>query len=134
MEFQNFSVDLNAAENLHPELRMKAEPRRLPGFLDCGGLIRRMQIDASEKRRGSKKELDSALGGTRNPCHSGSLERGVFLEACDDANGEPSAISPTLLPPEPPASLHTHDFSAAPLLIPSPSLTLLLSSFHLNLI
>lgn len=56
-EFRNFSVDLNAAENLHPELRMKAEPRRLPGFLDCGGgLIGRMQIEASEKRRGSKKK------------------------------------------------------------------------------
>lgn len=37
---------------------MKAEPRRLPGFLDGGGggLIGRMQIEASEKRRGSKKK------------------------------------------------------------------------------
>lgn len=77
---------------------MKAEPRRLPGFLDCGGgLIGRMQIEASEKRRGYKKKVGFCCGRNPRPRHSGRLERGVFLEACDDANGEPSAISPTPL-------------------------------------
>lgn len=94
MDSQNFCflLDLNAAENLHPELQMQAETLWLRRFLVHGcTLIRRMQIKASEKERGWRM-LDSALGPTRK------LDtRGVSRETCDDADRKPSAISTPLL-------------------------------------
>lgn len=132
-----FLRGLNATANLHPGLWRNGEPRWLRGFQDCGSsFIRRMQIKASETICGRSWILlwDEPVNSTRGKSWGRRFLRGLWR--CKQEAFSNLASGFFFLSSEPPPV--PHDSSAArdavPPLTPSPSLTLLPSPFHLNLI